>query len=99
MENIINFSEDKIRILNLTKKERKKFHQFIESQYPQIHKTSIHCSCFPADKKCIVKKCWNCDKKVPIRNYSMGSLTLDGGSNQDEYYYGDCPRCFETKQI
>lgn len=84
---------DKLYIIACSSAEtRKEIHQYLENTYPKLGKYSLKASKVEeSDCYSRLKKCWECDKYVPVNEYHLGYLE----NNKDEYVSGDCSRCGE----
>ena len=90
---ITSITEDKLCIIAcVNSDDRRKIHQYIETVYPTLKKTSLYIKCLVAEEKCRFIACHECGyKSVPLNDYHLGVAP----SNIDEYYSGECPKCYE----
>lgn len=70
-------------------------HDFLETKYKGLQKTSIYVCSFYANTLHIYADCWMCGKKVHLKNYREGATA----SNIDEYFWGKCKKCGEKREF
>jgi hypothetical protein len=82
---------DKIRVIELNREERKAFHNFVETNYPKLKKTSLICHKFNFTcdyfASCYKYPCKN--KRVLLTKYHYGQEK----NNEDQWMSGTCPKC------
>jgi len=86
--NLFDVPEKKLRYVLLKNNDRKKLHQFLDTNYPKLKKRSVFCKKFEVEYTKTYRKCYYCKKPVPMK-YHVGYME----NNQDEYYEGDCRKC------
>jgi hypothetical protein len=76
-----NIPKDKIRIIHLDTNERKVVHQYLDKEYPKLHKVSLRSIHFNSERIHTYIKCYKCNyRNVSLDNYHYGVLE----NNQDE---------------
>jgi len=90
---IKSLPKNKLLVINVNNDEdRKLIHQYLENNVT-TRKASMCCDCFDTNTRMrFLKKCYHCNKKnVMLNKYNYGDME----NNQDEYWSGECPKCYE----
>jgi hypothetical protein len=89
---IASIADNKLCVIAcISSDDRKKIHQYIETIYPTLKKTSLYIKCLTAEEKLRFATCYECgNKSVSLSNYHNGTAP----SNIDEYYSGECSKCY-----